>query len=82
MRAADALRQSSRRALRFGVIDKSGLRPTAWLDIARRVEDSGVDVLLMRDHFVDKPFGPQLAPSAPFPRPRRPQHDCTWGRWS
>jgi alkanesulfonate monooxygenase SsuD/methylene tetrahydromethanopterin reductase-like flavin-dependent oxidoreductase (luciferase family) len=26
------------------------------------VEDSGVDVLLMRDHFMTGPFGPQLAP--------------------
>ncbi len=62
MPAADVLHQSSRRALRFGVIDESGPQPTAWLDIARRVEDSGVDVLLMRDHFVPGPFGAQLAP--------------------
>jgi probable F420-dependent oxidoreductase len=58
----DALRQFSRRAVRFGVIDESGPEPTEWLDQARRVEDSGVDVLLMRDHFVSGPFGPQLAP--------------------
>jgi probable F420-dependent oxidoreductase len=36
--------------------------PTGWLDHARRVEDGGIDVLLLRDHFVAGPFGPQLAP--------------------
>src|SRR6516225_10390717 len=34
----------------------------AWLDFARRVEDSGVDVLLLRDHFSAGAFGQQLAP--------------------
>jgi probable F420-dependent oxidoreductase len=34
----------------------------AWLDFARQVEDSGVDVLLLRDHFSAGPFGQQLAP--------------------
>jgi alkanesulfonate monooxygenase SsuD/methylene tetrahydromethanopterin reductase-like flavin-dependent oxidoreductase (luciferase family) len=51
-----------RRPLRFGVISGSEPQPTAWLDFARRVEDSGVDVLLIRDHFTTGPFGPQLAP--------------------
>jgi probable F420-dependent oxidoreductase len=44
------------------VVNESAPQPTAWLDFARRVEDSGVDVLLMRDHFMTGPFGPQLAP--------------------
>jgi probable F420-dependent oxidoreductase len=48
--------------LRFGVVSGSEVQPTAWLDFARRVEDSGVDVLLVRDHFTTGPFGPQLAP--------------------
>jgi probable F420-dependent oxidoreductase len=34
----------------------------AWLDFARRVEDSGIDVLLLRDHFSAGAFGQQLAP--------------------
>lgn len=51
-----------RRPLRFGVVSESAPPPTAWLDFARRVEDSGVDVLLVRDHFVTGPFGPQVAP--------------------
>jgi probable F420-dependent oxidoreductase len=47
---------------RFGVVEESGTPATAWLDLARKVEDSGVSVLLLRDHFVAGPFGPQLAP--------------------
>jgi len=54
--------QSVGRPLRFGVVNESAPHPTAWLDFAQRVEDSGVDVLLMRDHFTTGPFGPQLAP--------------------
>ncbi len=34
----------------------------AWLDFARQVEDSGIDVLLLRDHFSGGAFGQQLAP--------------------
>src|SRR5215470_97706 len=48
--------------VRFGVVIESAPPPSAWFDCARRVEDSGVDVLLVRDHFVTGPFGPQLAP--------------------
>jgi probable F420-dependent oxidoreductase len=48
--------------VRFGVVSETAPPPTAWLDFARRVEDTGVDVLLVRDHFVTGPFGPQLAP--------------------
>ncbi len=44
------------------MVCESAPQPTAWLDQARRVEDSGVDVLLIRDHFMTGPFGPQLAP--------------------
>jgi probable F420-dependent oxidoreductase len=50
------------RPLRFGVVSESAPPPTAWVDFARHVEDSGVDVLLLRDHFVPGPFGPQFAP--------------------
>ena len=34
----------------------------AWLDYARHVEDTGVDVLLIRDHFSAGAFGQQFAP--------------------
>ena len=49
-------------ALRFGVVSESVREGRAWLDFARQVEDSGIDVLLLRDHFSAGPFGPQLAP--------------------
>ncbi len=56
------LDQPPPRPLRFGVVNESARQPTGWLDYARRVEGSGVDVLLLRDHFMTGPFGPQLAP--------------------
>jgi hypothetical protein len=40
--------------LRFGVVDESvsgGPGGPGWLDHVRKVEDSGVDVFLVRDHF-------------------------------
>jgi probable F420-dependent oxidoreductase len=49
-------------ALRFGVVCESVRPGRAWLDYARQVEDSGIDVLLLRDHFSAGPFGQQLAP--------------------
>jgi len=49
-------------ALRFGVVSESVRAGRAWLDFARQVEDSGIDVLLLRDHFSAGPFGKQLAP--------------------
>jgi len=48
--------------LRFGVVSESVREGQAWLDFARQVEDSGVDVLLLRDHFSAGAFGQQLAP--------------------
>jgi hypothetical protein len=39
-----------------------------WLDFARQVEDSGIDVLLLRDHFSAGAFGQQ---PAPFSGPRK-----------
>ncbi len=49
-------------SLRFGVVSESVREGRAWLDFARQVEDSGIDVLLLRDHFSADPFGQQLAP--------------------
>ena len=48
--------------LRFGVVSESAREGRAWLDYARRVEGSGIDVLLIRDHFSAGAFGQQLAP--------------------
>jgi probable F420-dependent oxidoreductase len=48
--------------LRFGVVNETVLDGGAWRDHVRRVEDAGVDVFLMRDHFSAAAFGPQLAP--------------------
>ena len=48
--------------LRFGVVSESVREGRAWLDYARRIEDTGIDVLLIRDHFSAGAFGPQLAP--------------------
>jgi hypothetical protein len=39
------------RGLRFGVVNEAVLDGPAWLDHVRRVEDAGVDVFLVRDHF-------------------------------
>jgi probable F420-dependent oxidoreductase len=49
-------------SLRFGVVSESVREGRAWLDFARRVEDNGIDVLLLRDHFSAGAFGQQLAP--------------------
>src|SRR6202008_4527271 len=48
--------------LRFGVVSESVLQGRAWLDHARRIEDAGIAVLLIRDHFSAGAFGQQLAP--------------------
>ncbi len=48
--------------LRFGVVNESVLGGPAWLDHVRRVEDGGVDVFLVRDHFSAAAYGQQLAP--------------------
>jgi probable F420-dependent oxidoreductase len=48
--------------LRFGVVSESVHDGRAWLDFARQVEDGGVDVLMLRDHFSAGAFGQQLAP--------------------
>jgi probable F420-dependent oxidoreductase len=48
--------------LRFGIVSESVRAGRAWLDFARQVEDSGIDVLLLRDHFSAGAFGQQLAP--------------------
>jgi probable F420-dependent oxidoreductase len=48
--------------LRFGIVSEAVPGARAWLDHVRRVEDAGVDVFLVRDHFSAGAFGQQLAP--------------------
>jgi probable F420-dependent oxidoreductase len=50
------------RCLRFGAVNELLTTGTAWFDHVRRIEDIGVDVLLVRDHLTADAFGPQLAP--------------------
>ncbi|RFS81184.1 TIGR03621 family F420-dependent LLM class oxidoreductase [Actinomadura spongiicola] len=47
---------------RFGVVGESIRSGAELADTARRAEDLGYDVLVLRDHFVAEPFGDQLAP--------------------
>ncbi|RKS74227.1 putative F420-dependent oxidoreductase [Actinomadura pelletieri DSM 43383] len=47
---------------RFGVVGESIRSGAELADTARRAEDLGYDVLVLRDHFVADPFGDQLAP--------------------
>jgi probable F420-dependent oxidoreductase len=48
--------------LRFGVVSESVPGGSAWRDHVRRVEDGGIDVFLVRDHFSAGAYGQQLAP--------------------
>jgi len=50
------------RPFRFGVFGENARSPGALLDTARRAEDSGYATFLIRDHFIEEPFGHQLAP--------------------
>jgi probable F420-dependent oxidoreductase len=53
---------SHARPFRFGLFAESARSPDTLLDTARRAEDSGYTTLLIRDHFIEEPFGHQLAP--------------------
>lgn len=48
--------------MRFGVVNETVLSGPAWIDHVRRIEDAGVDVLLVRDHLSADALGPQWAP--------------------
>jgi probable F420-dependent oxidoreductase len=48
--------------MRFGLVSESVLDGPAWAAQARRLEDVGIDSLLLRDHFSAGAFGQQLAP--------------------
>ncbi len=47
---------------RFGVLAEHAQTPDHLLDTARRAEAAGFSTLLLRDHLVEDPFLPQLAP--------------------
>lgn len=50
------------RPFRFGILAENALSRSTLLETARRAEDTGFDTLLLRDHFIEEPFGHQLAP--------------------
>jgi probable F420-dependent oxidoreductase len=52
------------RRLRFAVVNETIPDRSGWLDHVRRIEQAGVDTLLIRDHIAAEPYGPQLAPMA------------------
>ncbi|MFB4312367.1 TIGR03621 family F420-dependent LLM class oxidoreductase [Actinomadura sp. GTD37] len=52
------------RRFRFGVVGESIRSGADLTGTARRAEALGYDVLTLRDHFVARPFGDQLAPVA------------------
>src|SRR5262245_8132972 len=50
------------RPFRFGVLAESAQTAEQLLDTARRAEDAGFSILLIRDHLVQDPFPHQLGP--------------------
>ena len=49
---------------RFGLLGESVRSATELVDTARRAEVAGFATFLIRDHFIEEPFGHQLAPFA------------------
>ncbi len=49
---------------RFGLLGESVRSATKLVDTARRAEVAGFATFLIRDHFIEEPFGHQLAPLA------------------
>lgn len=50
------------RSFRFGVLNERMGRPEEWARNARRAEELGYATFLLRDHFLEEPFGHQFAP--------------------
>jgi probable F420-dependent oxidoreductase len=50
------------RPFRFGVFGEAARSRGGLQDTARRAEESGYATFLIRDHFIEEPFGHQLAP--------------------
>jgi hypothetical protein len=60
---AAAIREMMRpRRFRFGLLGESIHAATELVDTARRAEGAGFATFLLRDHFIEEPFGHQLAP--------------------
>jgi probable F420-dependent oxidoreductase len=55
---------TGQRAFRFGVINEHMQSREEWVTAARRTEDLGYATFLIRDHFIQEPFGYQFAPLA------------------
>ncbi|PYO04991.1 MAG: hypothetical protein DMD75_29680 [Candidatus Rokuibacteriota bacterium] len=55
---------TSARPFRFGVFGETARSREALLGTARKAEDAGYSTFLIRDHFIEEPFGNQLAPLA------------------
>jgi alkanesulfonate monooxygenase SsuD/methylene tetrahydromethanopterin reductase-like flavin-dependent oxidoreductase (luciferase family) len=55
-------------AVRFasGLLGESVRSAADLVDTARRAETAGYATFLLRDHFIEEPFGHQLAPLAAF----------------
>jgi len=49
---------------RFGLLGESVRSATELMETARRAEGAGFATFLLRDHFIEEPFGHQLAPLA------------------
>ena len=49
---------------RFGLLGENVRSATALMETARRAEAAGFATFLLRDHFIEEPFGHQLAPLA------------------
>ena len=50
------------RPFRFGLLGESVRSAADLVDAARRAEAAGYATFLMRDHFIEEPFGHQPAP--------------------
>src|SRR5262250_1143445 len=50
------------RPFRFGLLGESVRSAKELVETARRAEEAGFATFLLRDHFIEEPFGHQLAP--------------------
>jgi probable F420-dependent oxidoreductase len=55
---------TNKRPFRFGVLGENIRSRDELMDTARKAEAAGCATFLLRDHFVEEPFGHQLAPLA------------------
>ncbi len=50
------------RPFRFGLLGQNVRSAAELIETARRAERTGFATFLLRDHFIEEPFGHQLAP--------------------